>query len=330
MTAVQAAKHCQDHSVRLLRSWGLEWFPAPDSPTPQIESREALKEYERRGLTTEFHGKHIKNLGELHHTASGDFMLMHSKHWQDLRGFQRDSYCSSYCDNHTDSYLVAAAAAKGLRQVYLKPPMAIFHQEHQRNRASANCSSENWMRFQAAASRMLAVQTPITTNDLHGWHLDASTCDLFNISTVPSALSASKSSKDDPNDDEFRANYLCSGKTHIRGPWKRLEAYLLVANGLASQGLKLAALQCYAGALDLVVQSSSSGGVLAGLISRVLRGEEESWKTSPSSYIADWKSLTEDRKRTLLHLMSSAALALAAEGRVSEELLLLSNQLSRS
>ncbi|EKX40846.1 hypothetical protein GUITHDRAFT_142465 [Guillardia theta CCMP2712] len=205
MTAVQAAKHCQDHSVS---GWN-------DSPFAAILGIGMVSCSRLTNTTEGFKGIHIVRPTAII-TQVISFALS-------MLGFLFERIS-------TDSYLVAAAAAK------------------------ANCSSENWMRFQAAASRMLAgtessythalrflfpVQTPITTNDLHGWHLDASTCDLFNISTVPSALSASKSSKDDPNDDEFRANYLCSGKTHIRGPWKRLEAYLLVANGLASQGIDL-------------------------------------------------------------------------------------------
>eukprot|EP00960_Hanusia_phi_P041775 755150-Hanusia_phi.AAC.4 len=142
--------------------------------------------------------------------------------------------------------------------------MMIFHQEHKRNRASGlflfkpltsltlkagNCSSENWMRFQAAAARMLSGSFEI----LHAF-----------VQTFAARIP------------------------------------------ITTNGLKAAARKCYASALELVASSKGRGSVLAGVVLEILRGVDGT-KHDASSYhlLQDWKSLTDDRKMTILHLMSS-------------------------
>lgn len=55
--------------------------------------------------------------------ASGDFLLMAKKKWQELRGYAE---ISSFC--HLDSYMLTLAASSGLKQIVL--PYPTFHQFH--------------------------------------------------------------------------------------------------------------------------------------------------------------------------------------------------------
>jgi hypothetical protein len=129
-TATDAQAHCNAHAVRHLYSWGLEWFPLPSSPTPQVEGADKLQAYHRRRDAASAEGVAVEELSQLHHTGAGDFLLLSREHFVSLRGFPRASCCQSYCDNHTDSYMAVAAAAAGLRQVELRYPQVLFHQEH--------------------------------------------------------------------------------------------------------------------------------------------------------------------------------------------------------
>lgn len=65
-------------------------------------------------------------LGLLHVNAPGDFLLMASSKWHELRAFPELPTHS-----HIDSYMVYIAAAAGLKQVVL--PCRIYHQEHDRS-----------------------------------------------------------------------------------------------------------------------------------------------------------------------------------------------------
>jgi hypothetical protein len=62
----------------------------------------------------------------LHTDACGDFTLMATQHWFDLRGYPEWDLYSF----HTDSVLCYAAHHGGAREVVLKEPMRIYHIEH--------------------------------------------------------------------------------------------------------------------------------------------------------------------------------------------------------
>jgi len=66
----------------------------------------------------------------LHSSASGDFLLMHRDRWQIMRGFaELETQGNS---QHIDSLAVRMAQLSGLRQIILKYPLRLYHQDHNR------------------------------------------------------------------------------------------------------------------------------------------------------------------------------------------------------
>ena len=63
----------------------------------------------------------------IHTLASGDFFLMHHKHWYNLHGHPE---LPTY--SHIDSYMCYMAASYGLSQIILSGGKRIYHQEHTR------------------------------------------------------------------------------------------------------------------------------------------------------------------------------------------------------
>ena len=61
-----------------------------------------------------------------HTHCSGDFMLMHKKHWLSLQGYPENTYIST----HTDAIFTVMAASLGLKEIIF--PLPIYHQDHQR------------------------------------------------------------------------------------------------------------------------------------------------------------------------------------------------------
>lgn len=63
-----------------------------------------------------------------HINGSGDFFLMHRNHWKRLRGYQE----LNGAPHHIDSYTVNMAIFAGVKQVILKSPFRLYHQDHGR------------------------------------------------------------------------------------------------------------------------------------------------------------------------------------------------------
>jgi len=64
--------------------------------------------------------------------ASGDFLLMHRKHWQDLNGYLELVGADSSGRLHIDSMILFMAMYHGLKEVRLNEALRIYHQEHSR------------------------------------------------------------------------------------------------------------------------------------------------------------------------------------------------------
>jgi hypothetical protein len=282
-TLAEMERHYEIHSIRRLRSWGLEWHPLADGPTPHVEGKDSLEAYHGRNQPKNPNGERIQRLGLLHHTAAGDFMLMHRRHWHALGGFSRESFFVSYCDNHTDSYLVAAAAALGLRQVCLDPPLLIYHQEHYRTRQRPDCPPDNWPRFTSAAARMLASGDWTLAGhgraaqvlqegmyDMERWSPLADSLAQASpealravLEAVRRAMGAAPAAVD--------ARRVCAGLTPGMRPGRRAGLYTLIGNYLAWQAAAAPSLSpaareaagpgragaraCYAAALDALAGS---------------------------------------------------------------------------
>ncbi len=71
------------------------------------------------------------SIAGVHTNASGDFLLMHKKHWHDLYG-----YPELTTHAHIDSYMCFMAVGCGLHQVVLKGRRRIYHQGHKRTTRS--------------------------------------------------------------------------------------------------------------------------------------------------------------------------------------------------
>jgi hypothetical protein len=67
----------------------------------------------------------------LHLGAPGDFVLMHRRHWHDLRGFPELEFVSDR-PHHLDSLAVIGARFLGLKQEVFGGPCVLYHQEHDR------------------------------------------------------------------------------------------------------------------------------------------------------------------------------------------------------
>ena len=85
------------HTVRRITSWGLLWTPLPDSETPQVEGRDKLEAYHRSRHEADSvqRGTPVRNMGELHYSAAGDFTGMSREAWSQVGGFDRNSFCES-------------------------------------------------------------------------------------------------------------------------------------------------------------------------------------------------------------------------------------------
>jgi hypothetical protein len=70
----------------------------------------------------------ITDMDDVHTNASGDFMLMARDSWFELNG-----YPDIFTHSHIDSIMCWAAASIPLKQVVMKRPLCIYHQEHDRS-----------------------------------------------------------------------------------------------------------------------------------------------------------------------------------------------------
>ncbi len=66
----------------------------------------------------------------LHSNAAGDFLLMHRDHWDALQGFPELETRGRL--HHIDNLTIHLAQAHGWRQVILRHPLRLYHQDHGR------------------------------------------------------------------------------------------------------------------------------------------------------------------------------------------------------
>ena len=120
-------------------------IPLDNSPQDILEycERNALRTFTRLGVydigkrptiyrRVRFllsYAKHFPN-GPLHFNASGDFFLMHSSSWNRIRGYPELERLGK--SHHIDSLLVLQAHQWGYRQLIIKPPAKLYHQDHGR------------------------------------------------------------------------------------------------------------------------------------------------------------------------------------------------------
>ena len=98
------------------------------------------------------------SLSGIHTNASGDFLLMHRKHWHKLHGYPE---LPTYA--HIDSYMCFMAVSAGLLQITLRGKKRIYHQGHIR---SANALPKTNLEILLnRAKRMIKLQQPLILND---------------------------------------------------------------------------------------------------------------------------------------------------------------------
>ena len=95
----------------------------------------------------------------LHINAAGDFFLMAKQYWHRLKGYPELSSRS-----FTDGYICFLAASLGLRQVVLKNPLRIYHQEHSRF-GYPQYPSADYQQLLSSGKRMLEAGKPEIIND---------------------------------------------------------------------------------------------------------------------------------------------------------------------
>ena len=98
------------------------------------------------------------SLAGIHTNASGDFFLMHRKHWHNLYG-----YPELPTHAHIDSYMCFMAVSAGLLQITLSGKNRIYHQGHARStKARPKTDLETLLN---RAKRMIKLQQPLILND---------------------------------------------------------------------------------------------------------------------------------------------------------------------
>lgn len=110
---------------------------------------------------------HAKAENKFHCNVSGDFMLMHQKHWIKLKGYNETKAIAL----HVDALMVVSAAILNLKEYVLCSP--IYHQEHER-RFDANQENEiyreAYLNFQNDAQKMIITKSPLIYNS-NDWGL---------------------------------------------------------------------------------------------------------------------------------------------------------------
>lgn len=92
-----------------------------------------------------------------HVNASGDFFLMHRTHWEAMRGYQE----LDGAPHHIDSYMTHLALYTGLRQVHLRDPRRLYHQDHVRPEGGKPFSQG----VEPIYRRMVRQRRPVVLND---------------------------------------------------------------------------------------------------------------------------------------------------------------------
>lgn len=100
----------------------------------------------------------------LHRNAAGDFFLMHRDLWDNLRG-----YPELTTHSHIDAIMCWIAASYGLRQVILRQPMRLYHQEHDRS-IHRMLPKTDWRPWYHRFLECIKSQQPMVVND-EAWGL---------------------------------------------------------------------------------------------------------------------------------------------------------------
>jgi len=101
----------------------------------------------------------LKFIFKIHTGAPGDFTLMAKQSWHDLRG-----YPELPSQRHVDSYLCSMARGLGLRQMILKSPLRIYHQDHDSSEMAGRPATDYELYWEDTKS-MLRSGNPIIRND---------------------------------------------------------------------------------------------------------------------------------------------------------------------
>ena len=118
--------------------------------------------YEKKELICS--GGPYRKLRRIHTNASGDFLLIAREGWYAIRG-----YPELKTNSFIDGYGCFLAAALGLRQVILKNPMRIYHQEHDRSEFAKRPLTDYQQYLEHGMNMLQSKQPEVFNSD--GWGL---------------------------------------------------------------------------------------------------------------------------------------------------------------
>lgn len=156
MPVEQQLQFCEQHAFRVSFIYGT--VPL-ESASQRI--RNFLRSFPKSLFS--YPGRRMPKHG-LHTNASGDFLMMAREKWHQFRG-----YPELKTHSYVDGYGCFLAASLGLKQVLLKSPIRIYHQEHDRS-AHAQRPSTDYQKYLEDGFRMLEQHRPEIYNDEH-WGL---------------------------------------------------------------------------------------------------------------------------------------------------------------
>jgi hypothetical protein len=167
------AWHGLHASVRFPRPWRL-------GRAMERTQRKIRAEYERFRHNAGRPGPHYEQFifpaDGIHTNASGCFLLMHRRHWEQIRGQPE-----IHTRGHADAITCWSAFSAGVEQLLLHPPCLMFHQPHSRS-AQSGWIHTDWHpwyeRFQAGleSGQPLIINGPdwgFAGEDLEEWVLEA-------------------------------------------------------------------------------------------------------------------------------------------------------------
>lgn len=149
--AQRQLRFCAAHTIRINRKAGT--FPTWRDPKAFFSRSNLIRMVRRADAETGIHGN-----------ASGDFLLMGRDHWHALRG-----YPELKTHSHIDTYGCFLAQSLGLKQIALKPPRHIYHQEHDRSE-HAKRPQTSFDEIRRLGEKMLETSRPEIVND-ENWGL---------------------------------------------------------------------------------------------------------------------------------------------------------------
>ncbi len=154
-------RFCADHTIRINRKEGT--FPTWRDLRAFFSGSNLNRMARQTAAEVLFRGNAANGTG-IHGNASGDFLLMGRDHWHALRG-----YPELKTHSHIDTYGCFLAQSLGLKQIALKPPRHIYHQEHDRSE-QAKRPQTSFDEIHRLGKKMLETGRPEITND-ENWGL---------------------------------------------------------------------------------------------------------------------------------------------------------------